>query len=78
VRHRERFVGADGWRGKLGDVLDGIRVLFRLAAEWRRYWGGFAGATVCWAGDVLCLWAALQPFGAAPAFAAIIVAHAVG
>jgi uncharacterized membrane protein YbhN (UPF0104 family) len=78
VRHRERFVGADGWRGKLGDALDGIRILFRLAAEWRRYWPGFVGATVYWAGDVVCLWAALQPFDAAPAFAAIIVAHAVG
>ena len=78
VRHRERFVGADGWRGKLGDVLDGIRILFRLGAEWRRYWAGFVGATVYWAGDVICLWAALQPFDAAPAFAAIIVAHAVG
>ena len=30
VRHRQRFVGKEGWRGKLGDVLDGIRVLFRL------------------------------------------------
>jgi len=78
VRHRERFVGAEGWRGKLGDALDGIRILFRLAAEWRRHWAGFAGASVYWAGDVLCLWAALQPFAAAPAFAAIIVAHAVG
>jgi uncharacterized membrane protein YbhN (UPF0104 family) len=78
VRHRDRFVGRKGWRGKLGDVLDGIRILFRLAREWRRHWLGFAGASVYWAGDVLCLWASLQPFNAAPRFAGIILAHAVG
>jgi uncharacterized membrane protein YbhN (UPF0104 family) len=78
VRHRARFVGADGWRGKLGDVLDGIRVLFRLAREWRRHWLGFAGATLYWAGDVVCLWASLKPFDAAPPFAAVVLAHAVG
>jgi lysylphosphatidylglycerol synthase-like protein len=78
VRHRKRFVGKDGWRGKLGDVLEAISVLFRLAREWRAHWLGFAGASVYWAGDVLCLWAALQPFGAAPTFAGIVLAHAVG
>ena len=31
-----------------------------------------------WAGDVLCLWASLKPFDAAPAFSAIVLAHAVG
>jgi len=78
VRHRRRFVGKDGWRGKLGDVLDGIRVLFTLARDWQEHWLGFAGASLYWAGDVLCLWASLQPFGAAPPFAAIVLAHAVG
>jgi uncharacterized membrane protein YbhN (UPF0104 family) len=78
VRHRDRFVGRDGWRGKLGDVLDGIHILFRLAREWREHWLGFAGASVYWAGDVVCLWACLKPFDAAPAFPAIIIAHAVG
>jgi len=78
VRQRARFVGQEGWRGKLGDVLDGIRVLFRLARDWRHSWPGFAGSTVYWAGDVLCLWASLQPFDAAPRFAPIVLAHAVG
>jgi uncharacterized membrane protein YbhN (UPF0104 family) len=78
VRKRDRFVGEDGWRGHLGDILDGIRVLFRLAREWREHWLGFLGASVYWAGDVLCLWASLQPFDAAPPFAAIVLAHAVG
>ena len=78
VRHRDRFIGKDGWRGKLGDVLDGIEVLFRLAREWREHWPAFAGASVYWAGDVLCLWASLKPFGAAPSFAPIVLAHAVG
>jgi uncharacterized membrane protein YbhN (UPF0104 family) len=78
VRHRKRFVGEDGWRGKLGDVLEAIHVLFRLAHEWRVHWLGFVGASVYWAGDVLCLWAALQPFDAAPTFAGIVLAHAVG
>jgi hypothetical protein len=78
VRHRKRFVGADGWRGKLGDILDGIAVLFQLVREWRSHWLAFVGATVYWAGDVVCLWASLKPFGAAPGFAPIVLAHAVG
>jgi len=78
VRHRDRFVGADGWRGTLGDVLEGVAVLFRLAQQWRRHWLGFVGAAVYWAGDVLCLWGSLMLFGAAPQFAGIVVAHAVG
>lgn len=78
VRRRARFEGKDGWRGKLGDVLGGIEVLFRLVREWRMHWLGFVGAAVYWAGDVICLWAALQPFDAAPRFAAIVIAHAVG
>ena len=28
VRHRARFVGKDGWRGQLGQALEGIRLLF--------------------------------------------------
>ena len=78
VRHRRRFAGEHGWRGKLGDVLDGIDILFRLAREWRAHWLAFLGATVYWAGDVACLWASLKPFGAAPRFAPIVLAHAVG
>ena len=78
VRHRARFVGADGWRGTLGDILDGIAVLFQLVRERRTHWLAFVGATVYWAGDVGCLWASLKPFGAAPGFAPIVLAHAVG
>jgi uncharacterized membrane protein YbhN (UPF0104 family) len=78
VRRRDRFVGRDGWRGKLGDILEGIAVLFRLAREWREHWLGFVGASIYWAGDVLCLWASLQPFDAAPSFPGIVLAHAVG
>ena len=78
VRHRGRFVGRPGWRGKLGDALEAIRVLFRLVCEWRAHWLGLVGATIYWAGDVLCLWASLHPFGATRSFAAIVLAHAVG
>jgi uncharacterized membrane protein YbhN (UPF0104 family) len=78
VRHRDRFLGQEGWRGKLGQVLESIRILFQLAREWRRHWPAFLGSTVYWAGDVVCLWACLQPFDAAPRFAAIVLAHAVG
>lgn len=78
VRHRERFIGKNGWRGKLGDVLEGIRILFRLAREWTRHWPAFVGAALYWAGDVVCLWASLQPFHAAPRFAGVVLAHAVG
>jgi hypothetical protein len=31
VRRRDRFTGRPGWRGKLGQILEGIAVLFRLA-----------------------------------------------
>jgi len=78
VRHRDRFVGKDGWRGHLGQALEGIRLLFRLAAEWRVHWPAFVGASIYWAGDVACLWASLKPFGATPALPAIVLAHAVG
>ncbi len=78
VRHRARFEGEEGWRGKLGDILAAIDVLFRLLREWRKHGLGFLGAGIYWAGDVLCLWAALQPFDAAPRLAAIVIAHAVG
>jgi len=78
VRHRDRFTGREGWRGKLGDVLEAIHVLFRLLAGWRRHWPGFAGAAVYWAGDVLCLWACLRPYRASLPFAGVVIAHAVG
>jgi hypothetical protein len=78
VRHRDRFVDCGGWRGRLGQILEGIRILFRLAAEWRNYWLAFVGASVYWAGDVACLWASLKPFGATPTLPAIVLAHAVG
>jgi uncharacterized membrane protein YbhN (UPF0104 family) len=78
VRHRDRFVGKEGWRSHLGQALEGIRLLFRLAVEWRAHWAAFLGASVYWAGDVACLWASLQPFGATPTLPAIVLAHAVG
>jgi uncharacterized membrane protein YbhN (UPF0104 family) len=78
VSRRDRFVGKDGWRGKLGDILEGIHVLFQLGREWREHWPAFVGASVYWLGDVLCLWFSLKPFGAAPAFAGVVLAHAVG
>jgi uncharacterized membrane protein YbhN (UPF0104 family) len=78
VRHRDRFLGRDGWRGQLGQALEGIRLLFRLAAGWRGNWLAFLGASVYWAGDVACLWASLKPFGATPTLPAIVLAHAVG
>lgn len=78
VRRRDRVVGREGWRGKLGQVLEAIAILFRLGREWRDHWAAFVGATVYWAGDVVCLWAALQPFHAAPRFAGVVIAHAVG
>jgi uncharacterized membrane protein YbhN (UPF0104 family) len=78
VRHRDRFVGKEGWRGQLGQALEGIRLLFRLVAEWRVHWPAFVGASVYWAGDVACLWASLKTFGATPALPSIVLAHAVG
>ncbi|MEZ5101631.1 MAG: lysylphosphatidylglycerol synthase domain-containing protein [Thermoleophilia bacterium] len=78
VRRIDRFRGREGWRGWLGQVLEGIRILFQLAAQWRRHWLAFVGASVYWAGDVLCLWASARAFGAAPGAGPTILAHAVG
>jgi uncharacterized membrane protein YbhN (UPF0104 family) len=78
VRHRGRFIACDGWRGKLAQVLEGIQILFQLAAGWRVHWLAFVGASVYWAGDVVCLWASLKPFDATPTLPAIVLAHAVG
>lgn len=78
VRRRDAFVGRDGWRGWLGRMLEGIHLLFRLAREWRTNWRAFVGSTLYWAGDVACLWLCLKPLGAAPEFAAVVVAHAEG
>jgi uncharacterized membrane protein YbhN (UPF0104 family) len=78
VRHRTRFKGKAGWRGWLCQTLYGIELLFQLASEWRKHWPAFAGASIYWAGDVICLWACLKPFQASPAFAAVVIAHAAG
>jgi uncharacterized membrane protein YbhN (UPF0104 family) len=78
VRNRRRFVGKSGWRGHLGQALEGVRLLFRLAAQFGIHWPAFAGASLYWAGDVACLWASLKPFGATPTLPAIVLAHAVG
>jgi uncharacterized membrane protein YbhN (UPF0104 family) len=78
VKHRQHFEGRNGWRGRLGQILYAIELLFRMARDRRKHWSAFAGASVYWAGDVLCLWACLKPFGAAPQFAAVVVAHAAG
>lgn len=78
VRRRDRFVGRDGWRGWLGRLLEGIHLLFTLLADWRREWPAFLGATLYWAGDVVCLYACLAPLHHAPTLPAIVIAHAVG
>ena len=78
VRYRSRFLGESGWRRHLGQALEGIRLLFRLAAQLGTHWPAFAGASLYWAGDVACLWASLKPFGATPTLPAIVLAHAVG
>ena len=78
VRHRRRFAGKSGWRGGLGEALQGIHLLFQLVLRFGKHWPAFLGATVYWAGDVACLWACLRPFAAAPSVPAIILAHAVG
>lgn len=78
VRHRARFEGRSGWRGWLGRMLEGLSLLFALAAGWREHWPAFAGSAVYWAGDLICLGACLAPFHATPALAGIIIAHAEG
>jgi uncharacterized membrane protein YbhN (UPF0104 family) len=78
VRHRHRFVNKDGWRGKLGEALQGIHLLFQLVKRIDCHWPAFLGSSLYWAGDVACLWACLKPFDATPTLPAIILAHAVG
>jgi uncharacterized membrane protein YbhN (UPF0104 family) len=55
-------------------------LLVRALAGRRRAEGprALAGAVLYWAGDLLCLWAALAAFGAAPRPAALVLAYATG
>jgi uncharacterized membrane protein YbhN (UPF0104 family) len=78
VRHRAALAGRAGWRGRVGDVLEGIHLLFRLVAEIRTTWPAFAGSAVYWAGDVGSLWASARVFYDRPSVAGVVIAHAVG
>jgi uncharacterized membrane protein YbhN (UPF0104 family) len=78
VRHRAALVGKAGWRGRVGDALEGIHLLFRLLAGFRTTWPAFAGSAIYWAGDVGSLWASARVFYDRPSVAGVVIAHAVG
>ncbi len=78
VRHRAALVGRAGWRGRIGDALEGIHLLFRLVAGIRTSWPAFAGSAIYWAGDVGSLWASARVFYDRPSVAGVVIAHAVG
>src|SRR5260370_1394836 len=65
-------------RQALAHAVAGMTKLRQLAASPRRHGAGLAGVSLYWFGDILCLWAALQAFGAHPSVPALIVAYATG
>jgi uncharacterized membrane protein YbhN (UPF0104 family) len=62
----------------LGDAVSGLCVLRSLALSPLEYRGAFLGTGAYWFGEILCLWAALQAFGAHVSVPALVLAYATG
>jgi uncharacterized membrane protein YbhN (UPF0104 family) len=82
-----RWVSAPVRRDRLGALAGGrVRRLFAACVRGvvlvrlllARSRTGAAGAALYWAGDVLCLWAALRAFGVHLGLAALVLAYATG
>jgi uncharacterized membrane protein YbhN (UPF0104 family) len=78
LRFRERLAGDRGWRAVLGEALEAVHVLRRLFDPPRERLLAFAGSAAYWAGDVFCLWAALQCFGPRIGVPQLVIAYATG
>jgi uncharacterized membrane protein YbhN (UPF0104 family) len=63
-------------RAGLADAIGGLRLMWRVVTTPHRHVAGLAGFPVYWGGNLLCLYAALRAFGAAPAVLALLIAYA--
>jgi uncharacterized protein (TIRG00374 family) len=63
-------------RAGLADAIGGLRLLWRVIAAPQRHVTGLIGFPIYWGGNLLCLYAALRAFGAAPAVPALLIAYA--
>jgi uncharacterized membrane protein YbhN (UPF0104 family) len=63
-------------RAGLADAVGGLVLLRRVLARPRRHLAGLLGFPLYWAGNLLCLYAALRAFGADPAVLALLIAYA--
>jgi uncharacterized membrane protein YbhN (UPF0104 family) len=77
VRGRIRF--RTGWHTHLHHIVDALGLVWSMARKPRHYGPAFVGVAVYWAGDILCLWAALHVFLAGrPSFALLVIGYATG
>jgi hypothetical protein len=65
-------------RAAVAHGVSGIVVVRQLLTQPFKHGFGFLGTCCYWFGDILCLWAGLRVFHAAPALPALIVAYASG
>jgi uncharacterized membrane protein YbhN (UPF0104 family) len=65
-------------RRALVDVVEGVVLVRGLVASGRTGWATVAGASLYWAGDMACLWAALRSFGVEATIPEILLAYATG
>jgi uncharacterized membrane protein YbhN (UPF0104 family) len=72
--HCARYLAREG----LYDAVRGVIYVRHLLARPLRYPAGVLGYPIYWAGDVLCLWAALRAFGGHIGIAALVLAYATG
>ena len=76
---RERRVREGGrLRRALAVAVAAVSLVRKLASRPAANAGTLAGAALYWAGDAVCLWAALQAFGVEVSVAALVLAYATG
>jgi len=66
------------FRRGFGHAIAGLCVVRELLLKPYRHGLGFAGVAVYWFADIVCLWAALQAFGAHIDVLRVLVAYATG
>jgi uncharacterized membrane protein YbhN (UPF0104 family) len=59
-------------------AVSGLTIVRRLLVQPRRHGGAFAGTTLYWFGEILCLWACLRAFHADVQVPTLILAYATG
>jgi uncharacterized membrane protein YbhN (UPF0104 family) len=65
-------------RRGFGHAVEGLMILRGLVSQPFRHGLAFVGTAVYWFGDLLCLWAALQAFGADVPLLKLLLAYATG